>query len=319
MKALVLAAGLGTRLRPLTDHLPKPLIPVLNQPLMEVALRRLKARGFGPFAVNAHHLAEKIQAFVKQKEPCFGELVVSLELPEILGSGGVFPPLKAWLKDDDVLVYNGDILSDIDFAALKTLHQKSRGQNLVTLAVKPSHNGLDRAVWIQHQGGKLLVKSISKVAPPGEVTTAYTFAGAYITSSKLLSYLPAGGPSDVIEAFQKALADGHSIEAMPHGGFWADVGNPQSLWQTSFDIHALPSRERLELLAATQLESLYKAEDSHISATARLSGLVVVGSGAVIEDGTFLTDVIMMPGSKASVGQNINRMILGPRGVKIAF
>ena len=129
MKAAVLAAGLGTRMKPLTDICPKPLLPVLNRPLLGVVLAQLEAAGCFQVAVNTHHLADQVHDFLSA-EPWSFQLSVSHE-PEILGTGGGLRQLGEILREGPFLAINGDILTDLDLAEIYGRHRAGAVSTLV--------------------------------------------------------------------------------------------------------------------------------------------------------------------------------------------
>src|SRR3989339_2285463 len=141
MKAAVLAAGLGTRLRPLTDICPKPLLPVLNRPLLGLVLAQLEDAGCLQVAVNTHHLADQVHDFLRS-EPWGFLLSVSRE-PEILGTGGGLRQLGEILREGPVLAINADILSDLDLDEVYRAHQPGAVSTLV-LHDCPAYNN----VWV---------------------------------------------------------------------------------------------------------------------------------------------------------------------------
>ena len=141
MKAAVLAAGLGTRLRPLTDICPKPLLPVLNRPLLGLVLAQLEDAGCLQVAVNTHHLADQVHDFLRS-EPWGFLLSVSHE-PEILGTGGGLRQLGDILREGPFLAVNADILTDLDLAAVYRAHPPEAVSTLV-LHDCPAYNN----VWV---------------------------------------------------------------------------------------------------------------------------------------------------------------------------
>lgn len=317
MKAIVLAAGLGTRLRPVTDFIPKPLVPILNQPLLDIALKQLQSAGFHSFAVNAFHLADAVVEFGEKRRSLGLDLTVMRETPEILGTGGPLSALSGWIGKSSFVVYNGDILSEIDFSALSKAHQASP-KNLVTMAVRPGHNGHDRAVWVKRSGdGRLQVFAISKAKPDIPDVAPYTFACAYVADATLLHLIPNQGPSDIIDAFSAALKQSSFIEALVFDGYWADVGTPQSLWDTTKEIHTLPTSKRDKILCLEPGSDPLTAQSAQVNGLVKKSGLVVIGEGAVIEANCDLRNCIVLPATHLPRGTKAEQVILGPNGCQV--
>lgn len=318
MKALVLAAGLGTRLKPITNLMPKPLVPVLNESLLAVALRQLKKAGFTSFALNAHYMPESIEAFAREAQSQGFDVRVSVELPSILGTGGAFMPLKSWFGSESFMVYNGDLLSDIAFKALKDQHLA--GKNLVTMAVKLGHNGKDLAVWATEESpGVVKVHDIARTPPPVEGVRSYTYACAYMADPKLLDYLPPSGESFVIDGMVKGLKEGRRITGLVHSGYWADLGTPQTLYQANIDLLDLPPERRSAVLALDEhlIAPVHKSAD--VAKTAQLGPHTVIGANAKIGERAHIQNAVILPGSLIKDDEKIASMICGPNGIRISI
>ncbi len=215
MKAALLAAGLGTRLRPLTHQCPKALIPVLNRPLLGVLLDQLQAAGFGEVAVNTHYLAAAVHRFLEANGPFGFGLKVSHE-PELLGTGGGLRNLARLLGEGPFLAVNGDILTDLDLGAVYRGH---RSEALATLVLQdcPPYN----VVWVDEEG---LVRGIGARGAP---VPALAYTGVQVVSPGMLKYLPGAGPYDLVQAWREALAAGERLTALVVSGhFWEDLGTP---------------------------------------------------------------------------------------------
>jgi len=218
IKGCVLAAGFGTRLRPLTEKYPKPLIPFIGSSPLELALFKMKQAKINSIAINAHYLPEKIALF-QQSNPFDQKLFLSVE-QEILGTGGCYNPLRGWLGDSDLLVYNGDIISDIDFNALIETHNKSGA--IATMAVLPEVIAGENGFACNSQGQ---VISFGNNAPPN--TKIKNFACAQILSPKFLDLLPKEGNFCIMQkGYIPALAAGEKIFSFEHRGFWHDLRSP---------------------------------------------------------------------------------------------
>jgi len=215
MKAAILAAGLGTRLRPLTEVVPKVLLPVLNRPLLGVILEQVEAAGFLHVAVNTHHLGEQVQRFLAGRPWSFN-LSLSPE-PELLGTGGGLRQLGEILGGGPFLAVNGDILTDLDLAAIYRGH---RQESITTLVLHdfPRFNN----VWVDGQGrlAGLGDRPGAAAGPP----LAYT--GVQVVDAKMLSYLPPEGYYDLVAAWRQALAAGERVDTLlVSGHFWQDLGS----------------------------------------------------------------------------------------------
>ncbi len=218
MKAAILAAGLGTRLRPLTELVPKTLIPILNRPLLGLLLAQVEAAGFLQVAVNTHHLAAQVQEFMAG-QPWGFNLSVSQE-PEILGTGGGLRKLGEILRGGAFLAVNGDILTDLDLAAVYRSHPADAVATLVLHDCPPYNN-----VWLAE--GRVV--SIGE-PPPGLGLEAagppLAYTGVQVVGPGMLKYLPAGQADDLVTAWRQALAAGERLAALVAAPFWQDLGTP---------------------------------------------------------------------------------------------
>lgn len=220
-RALVLAAGLGTRLRPLTDRLPKPLLPLGGEPLLARIAGRLRAAGVTHLAVNAHHLADRIEAAARAL-PGFDEVAVFPE-PEILGTGGALWGARAFLDGDGpFLLHNGDVECDADLAALWAAHVGSGAEATLLLTSWPEVDSV-------RLGADGRVRDIGDRlgAAPHDADRRLTYTGVAVLEPRFLDRLPAGA-SSLVDALSAALSDdpgavrGHA----PEGLAWSDLGTP---------------------------------------------------------------------------------------------
>ncbi|MBI4795746.1 MAG: NDP-sugar synthase [Deltaproteobacteria bacterium] len=218
MKAAILAAGLGTRLRPLTETVPKTLLPVLNRPLLGLLLAQVEEAGFLQVAVNTYHLAEQVQQFLASNPWSFN-LSVSPE-PELLGTGGGLRQLGEILRGEKFLAVNGDIVTDLDLAAIYRSHRQEAITTLVLHDFPPFNN-----VWIDAQG-----KLAGIGAPPAAaVGPPLAYTGVQMVGRKMLDYLPLAGYYDLVAAWREALAAGERIDTLVVSGhFWQDLGTPEA-------------------------------------------------------------------------------------------
>ena len=214
MKAAILAAGLGTRLRPLTETVPKTLMPVLNRPLLGLLLAQAEDAGFTQVAVNAHHLAEQVQQFLAGL-PWGFNLSLSQE-PELLGTGGGLKGLGEILRGGPFLAVNGDIVTDLDLRAVYRSHRQDAIATLILHDCPPYNK-----VWVAEGA----VVSVGEPPPGGPAGPPLAYTGVQVVGPGMLDYLPAGRPSDLVQAWRMALAAGERLAAIvPAGHFWQDLG-----------------------------------------------------------------------------------------------
>jgi len=212
-RAMILAAGLGTRLRPLTDELPKPLVPVGDRPILAHIAARLAAAGIEEAVLNTHHLAEAFSAARLASLPLRLEV---LHEPSILGTAGAIVNAGRHLGDGDAIVWNGDILAPVDVAALRSAHR--RGGALATLVVAPRAPG-QGTVGLDARGSVVRLRGERF----GEEAQGGDFLGIYALCPALRESLPNVGCL-VGDGILPALRRGARIASLPFHGAWDDIG-----------------------------------------------------------------------------------------------
>ena len=218
MEGFILAAGLGTRLRPLTDDRPKALVEVDGVTLLERTIRRLESAGINHIVINVHHFADKVIDFVNT-HTWQARTDISDERDLLLDTGGALKHAAPLFSGrDNILIHNVDILSDLDLQAVER-HHRSEG-NLVTLCV--SRRKTKRLLAFDERG--LLV---------GRADEGLAFSGISIVSPELFALLPeADRPYPVIDEYIRLSQAGHRIGAYLHDpAHWLDVGKPETLKQ----------------------------------------------------------------------------------------
>lgn len=218
MEGFILAAGLGTRLRPLTDDRPKALVEVGGMTLLERTIRRLESAGINHIVINVHHFADKVIDFVNT-HTWQARTDISDERNLLLDTGGALKHAAPLFSGrDNILIHNVDILSDLDLQAVERRH-RSEG-NLVTLCV--SRRKTKRLLAFDERG--LLV---------GRADEGLAFSGISIVSPELFALLPeADRPYPVIDEYIRLSQAGHRIGAYLHDpAHWLDVGKPETLKQ----------------------------------------------------------------------------------------
>lgn len=226
MKGLVLAAGLGKRLRPITDTLPKPLIPFGGFAPLHLALAKARAAGIETLAVNTHHLPEAIRGALLGNP--LGQGVQISHEPVLMDTGGVFVGLRDWAGHDDVLIHNGDIVSTVDLARIIAAHEGAKARGVVATMVTLDHvvTGTN-PLWCV--GDRLArIGGLRAGDPQPEGSAGRTFTGIHVVSSELRCFIPNSGPSSIIAAYDEALRRGMAIQVISHYGGWFDLGTPRS-------------------------------------------------------------------------------------------
>lgn len=231
MKAMVFAAGRGTRLRPLTDSRPKALAEIDGVTLLEIVLTRLRSAGICEVVVNLHHFAEQIEAFLARKE-YFGLNIHFSPEPELLDTGGGLKQAARWFDgppDESILVHNVDVVSDIDLVALVQDHRASGA--LATLAAKPRKTSrpllFDAEGWlcgrVTSAGEEVVRKPEGQLVPLG-------FCGIHAISCGLLPLMSEAGRFSIVDAYLRLAGERRAIRSFRADAFrWRDAGRPEDL------------------------------------------------------------------------------------------
>ncbi|GIW53792.1 MAG: hypothetical protein KatS3mg082_0196 [Nitrospiraceae bacterium] len=234
MKAMILAAGLGTRLRPLTNTIPKPLLPVGGTPLIVWNLLLLKRHGFREVVINLHHLGPMIEQAVGDGDR-YGLRISYSREPVILGTGGGIKQVEAFFSGEPFLVVNGDTLFELDLDALVEFHRRHAAAATLVLRKDPEAErwGLVE-VGTEHR----IVRITGRGVPDAGPTEPRMFAGVHILHPRLLRDVPKGRASSIIDAYVAAIQRGEKVLGYDAEGYWSDVGTPERYAQTERDAEA---------------------------------------------------------------------------------
>ncbi|MER7726610.1 NDP-sugar synthase [Streptomyces sp. NPDC096323] len=307
-EAILLVGGKGTRLRPLTVHTPKPMVPAAGVPFLTHQLARARAAGVEHIVLATSYLAEVF-------EPYFGDgssLGLHIEYVterEPLGTGGAIRNVAQRLTsgpDEPVLIFNGDILTGLDIRALVTSHADS-GADVslhLTRVEDPRAFGL-----VPTDDTGRVTAFLEKPQTPEEIVTDQINAGAYIFRRSVIDTIPAGRPVSVErETFPGLLADGAHLQGMVDSTYWLDLGTPQAFIRGSADLvlgrapsPAVPGRCGDSLVLPT----------ASVAPDAKLSGGTVIGADAVIGAGARITGSAVLEGAFVEPGAVITDSLVG--------
>lgn len=232
MKAMILAAGLGTRLRPLTNNLPKALVPLKEKPLLHHAIDYVSSYGFDEIIVNVHHFADLIRDYVRKHNfDARVTITISDETTKLLDTGGGIKK-ASWFFDDGepFLVYNSDVLTKLDLLDFYRFHTDHNP--LATLAVRNEHNGryllFDDNMYMRGLGNKKSGYS-EKFNDLNETGKEYGFSGIHIINPQIFVSMPEEDVFSIFNWYKKACRYG-SIKGYDHSSiFWMDLGKPENL------------------------------------------------------------------------------------------
>ena len=229
MKAMILAAGLGTRLKPLTSSRPKVLLEAGPYTLLEFAIRKLKAAGFDEIIINVHHFAPMVVDYLRKNTNFGCQITISDESEALLDTGGALAK-AAWFFDDHkpFLIYNADIVSDMDLRAFYRSHLV--GKSLATLSVR-SRKTSRYLLFDDHMrlcGWENIASGEKRMAIQTEKTQPFAFSGIHTISPQLLPLLDKGRFS-IIDTYLKLAAEHPISGQLDNSLLWADAGKPESL------------------------------------------------------------------------------------------
>ena len=258
MKAMILAAGYGTRLRPLTLSLPKPLLLVGGRPLLVWNLMLLKQHGITEALINLHYRGDQIVEALGDGSRYGMRLAYSHE-PVILGTGGGIQQAQSYFENRPFLVLNGDTISDCDLTALIETHRAA--QALATLAIREDPRAVDwGAVMVDADSRIVQIKgepqSVAQQGAAGrmDAPASYMFAGAHVLEPGVVEAIPPG-PGSIIDVYIELLRQGQPLTGYPMSGYWSDIGTPERYAAAEQDVsHGLLALAKKEQAAAAAVK-----------------------------------------------------------------
>jgi mannose-1-phosphate guanylyltransferase len=304
MKAMVLAAGLGTRLRPLTYEIPKPMVPVLDRPVMAHILGLLQRQGFDEVIANLHYFPDAVKGY-------FGDRIEYRYEEELLGTAGGVRNVADFFGDDPVVVISGDALTDVDLTALVERHRQAGG--IATLTVKHVEETEEYGVVIHDSDGR--IQGFQEKPPTAEALSHLGNCGIYCFSPEIFDYFPEEPFADwANDVFPALLENDVPFYVHETREYWNDVGSLAELRQGTWD--ALEGRLKIEVTGSPEGDPpVWTGQDVEIGGDVRLMGPVAIGDGCRIGDGSALRDTIVFPGTEVAPGTIAIGAILGRGGI----
>lgn len=298
MKAMILAAGCGTRLRPLTLERAKPAVPLIGTPLIGIILKRLASMGISECRLNLHALPETIIAAVEEFPGTLPEVSFSLE-PTILGTGGGLKQNESFFSEDIFVMVNGDIIFDFDIREVIEFHVRQGA--IATLALFPQFPPYSYTpIRIDDEN---VIRSFPRLGENlSEEPPAYVFTGLAILASDIFGFIRKDIFSDIVtEAYEPAIASGYKVCGYPVNGYWNDIGTPARYLSTQKEMFRRSKANPAKFIS----------ESSSIRNPELLGPYVSIGKACVIEEDCVISDSIVWENCVLRKGSTIKHCIIG--------
>lgn len=333
MQGIIIAGGFGTRFRPLTYTRPKPLMPILNRPLLEYQVALLKAHGVTEIVFATNYMARAIEEHFGDGSR-FGVKMRYAQEDQPLGTAGAIRnAAKSLWRQETVVVFNGDIVTDFNLSAIIDLHRHRGARATIALKAVPSPNPY--GVLDLDEEGRVLAwrepteeQKKALAANPNVEQTGWDYinAGFYVLEPEVVESIPEGRAVSIErEIYPRMIAQGEGLYGAPAEGYWVDVAGPTQYWKVTNDL--LRGRVNVPLPGAPRAEGLWCMEQAQVRCTldagavahvgegavveeeVHLRGTVVIGAGCYIERGCVLEDCVLLEGVHLGEGTNLTRVI----------
>ncbi len=328
MKAMILAAGLGTRMRPLTAQCPKPLLPLLLQPILDYLLAQLQHAGIHEVAINLHHQADQLARWLGDGRRWDMRFVLSYE-PEILGTAGALKRVETFLQDAPFLVLNADVLMQVDLQALR--HWHGQRQAMVTMVLRPDPAARSYGAVIVDDADRVRLingRPTTQQSASGEETI---FTGLQIVDPRVLARIPPQGfCTTTADVYPALLADQEEIYGYRCSCYWMDIGVPQRYLRAHWDLlrgalgHAwmqrLPVGSRVFRHAAdltdlapgvTLVPPVVLGPGVTLGEDVHLGPYAVLGAGCQLDTGAIVRESVLWEGVHLGAHAQVEGCVLG--------
>ncbi len=307
MRAMVLAAGIGSRLEPLSNYIPKPLIRIGGRPVMEHILLLLKRHGFNQVISNTYHLAASIENYFHE-HPVDGLSIEFLREPKLSGVAGGIRRCASFLKQSTACIIMGDALTDIDLGALYKEHMKAVANGcIVTVAKMQVADTSQFGVIVTDDNNRII--SFQEKPKAGEALSNWANTGIYFFEPEVYEHLPSEADAAFYDVaknlFPDLLAKGKYMQAIAvsKDAYWADIGTADQYLQSLRDIEA--NLVKLDLLPSI-------SNSAHIAEGAKLIGVNEIAEDVQIDTGAELENCIIWQGAKIGAAAKLSHCIVGP-------
>jgi mannose-1-phosphate guanylyltransferase len=296
MNAIILSAGLGTRLKPITDYIPKPLLPIIYRPIIEITIERLSKARVKTIGINLFHKARMMKNHLKKYSDDI-RIVVENKLH---GTGGAFLNFKK-LLEHDVLLHNCDVLSNFDFSRIIEYHEKNNALATLVLTKNAGTNffNIDRNNRITDY-----VRT--------DTVSYYTYTGIAVLSKKISAFFPEVDVFSIIDIYERLINEHQLIMGFPATGFWREIGRPHSYWNVHKEI-----LHRTVVFDEITVSSSIAVHPSSSVITKNLEGFVSIGPDCSISEKVRLKNTIVFDHSTVRDGEYENCLLSDKFCIKI--
>ncbi|MGB3341870.1 MAG: NDP-sugar synthase [bacterium] len=288
MDAVLLSAGLGRRMIPITDYVPKPLLPVVDFRLIDYNIIRLFRSGVDNIAINLFHMAESIERYL-DRYPQNLHIVTERTLK---GTGGALLNFKK-IVQSDFIFYSCDALTDIDLTRVVEFHQNHKPAATLVLLKRGNEN-------IIHIDDEHRVKKIASISS----VNAYDFAGVAVFSDRIFSYLPDKEKFSIVEVWERMLENSELLLGYPLEVNWYNINSPRVYWQVHYDLLV----NNITLGGHHYGSSVYVDPTSQVKAK-KINGFVSIGPNCRISDQVSMTNTVVFGNSTIEQGDYINCLL----------
>ncbi|WP_158542373.1 nucleotidyltransferase family protein [Lujinxingia litoralis] len=306
----VLCAGYGSRLAPLTDVLPKPLMPFLNTPLVAYALNHLVGAGVERVGMNLHHLPDAVPPVADRLCANFGLRPTYIREWEILGTAGGVRGIWQGLGEPEatLIVLNGDSVMNIDLRAHLQAHRESGA--LASMVVRPRAEDQPGRVWLNQDGELRGLRDARHPQASSETLAEYDFTGVHFLEPELLRQIPLELGCMVGDVYIPLLEKGERINALVNEGFWAALDTPRLFFETTRRVLHEPGLFEQAPLPQALGQSLYIYNEATIDDKARLAGPILAGLHAMVGAGAQVGPDVVLDGVELRGGARVREAIL---------
>ena len=304
MKAVIMAGGEGTRLRPLTSNAPKPMLPVANRPMMEHVINLLKQHGFDEIVVTVAFLANHIKTYFGDGSE-FGVTMSYADEPVPLGTAGSVGNARH-LLDETFMVISGDVLTDIDLSQVLAFHREKGA--MATIGLTPVENPLEFGIVITREDGS--IERFLEKPTWGQVFSDTINTGIYVLEPEIFDYIPEGRSVDFSgEVFPALLAAGKPMYGAIVEGYWEDVGTLEAYLSAHQDV--LDQKVMVDVPGFRVNDGVWLGEGAEISPSATVVGPAVIGPGCKVEAGCHVGEYAVLGSNVRLLGEaHVERSVL---------